>query len=276
MRALVVLAALAVLALVPAAAHAAGDQESTFQDDSLLVYGSPSEQSLALDMMKGLGVDRVRVSVIWKLVAPDSDSSTKPKFDATDPNAYPNGAWDRYDTLVRLAEAKGIGVNLDLVDPAPLWATSNPPRADVATVSNPDPAEFGEFVQAVGARYSGLLHAPGAGRSDAAAGPEPGAPAVPGHRRSGPRPRARRRPRRPGGHRAAAARGLLVALERAQPGRLAGAAVAGRAAGLAAPVPRARRRCLDRACGHRPPVRRDPDRRDRAEGRGRADRARRR
>ena len=61
---------------------------------------------------------------------------------------------------MRLAEAKGIGVNLDLVDPAPLWATSNPPRADAATVSNPDPAEFGEFVQAVGARYSGLFTPP--------------------------------------------------------------------------------------------------------------------
>jgi len=44
MRALVVLASLAVLALMPAAAGAAGDQESTLQDDSLLVYGSPSEQ----------------------------------------------------------------------------------------------------------------------------------------------------------------------------------------------------------------------------------------
>jgi hypothetical protein len=160
MRALVVLASLAVLALMPAAAGAAGDQESTLQDDSLLVYGSPSEQSLALDMMKGLGVDRVRVSVIWKLVAPDSDASTKPKFDATDPSAYPSGAWDRYDTLVRLAEAKGMGVNFDLVDPAPLWATSNPPRADAASVSNPDPAEFGKFVQAVGARYSGSFTPP--------------------------------------------------------------------------------------------------------------------
>jgi hypothetical protein len=48
MRALVVLAAFAVLALVPAAAHAAGDQESTFQDDSLLVYGTPAEQSNVL------------------------------------------------------------------------------------------------------------------------------------------------------------------------------------------------------------------------------------
>ena len=35
-------------------------------------------------------------------------SSTKPKFDATDPNAYPAGSWDRYDTLVRLAQAAGL------------------------------------------------------------------------------------------------------------------------------------------------------------------------
>jgi hypothetical protein len=35
------------------------------------------------------------------LVAPDPASATKPKFDATDPNAFPTGAWDRYDTLVR-------------------------------------------------------------------------------------------------------------------------------------------------------------------------------
>ena len=178
MRALVVLAVLAALALVPVAAHAADDQESTFQDDALLVYGSPSEQALALDMLKGLGVDRVRATVIWKLVAPDSDAATKPKFDATDPNAYPAGAWDRYDTLVRLADAKGVGLNFDVADPAPLWATSNPPRADAANVSNPDPAEFGKFVQAVGARYTGSFAPPTAAPAASPPAPSP-APVLP-------------------------------------------------------------------------------------------------
>jgi hypothetical protein len=43
----------------------------------------------------------VRVTVYWRLVAPDPASATKPKFGATDPNAFPTGAWERYDTLVR-------------------------------------------------------------------------------------------------------------------------------------------------------------------------------
>ena len=62
MRTLVVLAA-SMLALVAAAAPRPSEQESTIQDDSLLVFGSPAEQSLALDMMKALGADRLRVSV---------------------------------------------------------------------------------------------------------------------------------------------------------------------------------------------------------------------
>jgi hypothetical protein len=155
-----VIAALAV-ALAPAAAHAADDQESTLQDDSLLVYGTPAEQANALDTMKALGVDRVRVTVYWRLVAPDAGSTTKPaKFDASDPAAYPPGAWDRYDTLVRLAQLKGIGLNFNVTAPGPLWATSGAPRADVADVSRPDPGEFGKFVQAVGARYTGAYTPP--------------------------------------------------------------------------------------------------------------------
>jgi hypothetical protein len=122
--------------------------------------------------MKGLGVDRVRVTVYWRLVAPTADSASEPKFDATDPNAYPAGAWDRYDTLVRLAEAKGVGLNFNLSAPAPLWATANPAGADVADVSNPDPAEFGKFVQAVGTRYSSAF-TPDPATAPTAPGPVP-------------------------------------------------------------------------------------------------------
>jgi hypothetical protein len=155
-----ILAALTV-ALAPAAAQAADDQESTFQDDSLLVYGTPAEQSNALDNMKALGVDRVRVTVYWRLVAPDAGSTNKPaRFEGSDPAAYPPGAWDRYDTLVRLAQLKGIGLNFNVTAPGPLWATSGAPRADVADVSRPDAGEFGKFVQAVGARYTGAYTPP--------------------------------------------------------------------------------------------------------------------
>jgi hypothetical protein len=168
-------AAIAV-ALAPAAAHAADDQESTFQDDSLLVYGTPAEQSNALDMLKALGVDRVRISVFWRLVAPDAGSTTKPKFDATDPAAYPTGAWDRYDMLVRLAALKGMGVNFNVTAPGPLWATSDAPRADVADVSRPDAGEFGKFVQAVGTRYSGTYTPPQPGAPQGQPSPPPSNP----------------------------------------------------------------------------------------------------
>ena len=70
-------------------------------DDNQLIYASPDQVAHTLSQLASLGVDRVKVSVVWSLVAPDAASSTKPKFDATDPRAYPPGAWDRYDTLVR-------------------------------------------------------------------------------------------------------------------------------------------------------------------------------
>ena len=174
MRRLAAVVALAALAVVPDSALAAHDQESTFQDDSLLVYGTPAEQSNALDIMKALGVDRVRVTIYWRLVAPDPDSTTKPKFEAADPNAYPSSNWDRYDTLVRLAALKGMELNFNVSAPAPAWATSNAPRADVADVANPDPGEFGKFVQAVGARYTGAFTPPSSSSASSdAAGPLP-------------------------------------------------------------------------------------------------------
>jgi hypothetical protein len=48
MRVLIAAADVVALAVAPAAARAAQDQEPMFQDDALLVYGSPAEQSNAL------------------------------------------------------------------------------------------------------------------------------------------------------------------------------------------------------------------------------------
>ncbi len=147
---------LAALAL-PASAGAASTQESTFQDDNLLVFSPPAEVAQTMDRLKGLGVDRLRISVFWGTVAPESLSQTKPEgFDATNPGAYPPDAWDRYDTIVRLAAARGLQVNFNLTSPAPYWATGSlPDRPDLDKNYNPDPAEFAWFAEAVGRRYSG-------------------------------------------------------------------------------------------------------------------------
>jgi hypothetical protein len=150
-----VLAALAATLLAPAAARAAYDQESMLQDDNLLLYSSPATVGATLDTLKALGVDRVRLTIKWSAIAPSPTATTRPAFDAKDPAAYPAGAWDRYDTAVRLAQDRGIGVDFNLTAPAPDWATTNSPKADQRELFNPSPAEFQAFVQAVGTRYSG-------------------------------------------------------------------------------------------------------------------------
>jgi hypothetical protein len=154
-RRLPVLITLCCAVALPSAAHAARMQESMFQDDNRLVYATPGDAAHTLDTLKALGVDRVRISVFWHLVAPDSKSATKPDFQAADPAAYPQPLWDRYDTLVKLARDRGIAVNFNVTSPAPNWATGTPKRTDIDAVYDPDPVEFNRFVRALGERYTG-------------------------------------------------------------------------------------------------------------------------
>jgi hypothetical protein len=144
-----------------AAAPAPLPRESTFQDDHLLIYNSSAGVARTLSGLKSLGVDRIRVSVFWNLVAPAPKSRRRPRFDAGNPAAYPAGGWYPYDRLVTFAAQRGIGVNFDLTDPAPLWATARgAPRPDVAPTWHPAVPEFAAFVKAAGTRYSGSYLAP--------------------------------------------------------------------------------------------------------------------
>jgi hypothetical protein len=87
------LCCLAGAAALPGAAVADKNQESTFQDDNLLVFAEPAAVGRTMDQLKGLGVDRLRVSVFWRDVAPDAKKQQKPAgFDAVDPASYPNGS----------------------------------------------------------------------------------------------------------------------------------------------------------------------------------------
>jgi len=148
------LAVLAALAL-PAVAAASSTQESTFSDDDLLVRSGPATQARTLDTMKALGADRVRVSLIWRLVAPAAADAQKPAaFDGANPAAYPAGAWDRYDRLVQLAAQRGLGIAFDVTAPAPNWATGTPPeQPQIDPTFDPSTAEFGAFVRAAALRY---------------------------------------------------------------------------------------------------------------------------
>jgi hypothetical protein len=167
---------LAALALAPGAAVASSTQESTFQDDNQLVYAEPQAVGRTMDELKALGVDRLRISVFWAVVAPAPKEQTKPAgFDGADPAAYPAGAWDRYDTIVEYARARGLGVNFNVTSPAPAWATGSlPGRPDLDKNFDPSAAEFGAFVRAVGTRYSGTYDPPVTPAAAPAPAPAPG------------------------------------------------------------------------------------------------------
>jgi hypothetical protein len=83
-------------------------------------------------------------------------------FDGANPAAYPAANWAIYDTVVRDAVARRIGLDLTLGEPPPLWAEGPgaPPGAHAQW--EPSASEFGAFVRAVGTRYGGHYTPPGA------------------------------------------------------------------------------------------------------------------
>jgi hypothetical protein len=120
-----------------------------------------------LDLLKRLGVDRVKVFMPWGSMAPDPLSRSRPAgFDSASPTAYPPGVWTLYDAIIRDATARRIGLDLALEAPAPLWATGAGVPAGTAAgfVGSWEPSakEFGLFVRAVAERYSGHYKPPGA------------------------------------------------------------------------------------------------------------------
>jgi len=146
---------MALLALA-APAPASRTQESTFQDDNRLLYAEPADVRRTLDEIKRLGADRLRLTVLWKAVAPSPGSRQRPAFDATNPDAYPPGAWNRFDVVVAEAAARGLKVNFNITGPGPLWANRRAPREDIVDTYEPNPNEFAQFVAAAGRRYPGV------------------------------------------------------------------------------------------------------------------------
>ena len=126
-------------------------------DDAQFVYSDAQHVDQRMAEAKALGFNRVRVSVYWRLIAPNPDSEQKPAGDASDPRWYGQGKWDRYDRITQLAAAHGLGVLFSLTGPSPMWATGTPDqgRSDVADSWDPSAKDFGEFVAAVAKRYSG-------------------------------------------------------------------------------------------------------------------------
>ncbi len=131
-------------------AVASVDQVSILEDDPHLM-GDPVRTFAKLRL---LGVDEVRVLVRWQLIAPHGSLHRRPAgFNAADPAAYPPRNWSPWDNIVKNAKAAGIQVDFDVGGGAPLWATGRGSHS--ATDWEPNAAEYGRFVHALGVRYSG-------------------------------------------------------------------------------------------------------------------------
>jgi hypothetical protein len=133
---------------------------TTFTPSNGELFADPVGQ---LTELRNVGVDTIHLYLHWSDIAPDPQSRTKPSFDATDPNAYPAAAWASFDETVRETRALGMAIDLDLVPPPPLWASGpGAPHPAEHPYWKPNPVEFGQFVRAVGTRYSGHYVPPGA------------------------------------------------------------------------------------------------------------------
>lgn len=157
-----VILALAAIAEVAPTASASAGQVSIIQDPSRQL----ADPAGTLATFRAFGVNMVRVIVVWSQIAPDWDSRTPPRaFDASDPDTYPRANWAPYDAIVKQAAKDGIGVDFTLSGGAPRWAEGPgiPPaaRENLYWAWRPSASAFGQFVRAVGERYSGTYVPPG-------------------------------------------------------------------------------------------------------------------
>lgn len=139
------------LALAPSAHAAEQFMWSLMQDDNQLIYDDADNRDRALDYMKTLGVDGVRVTVLWEAVAP----RRKPRRSPALISSYPRRNWDRYDELVKAAAARGIIVYFSVTGPGPSWAHARSPERANRRTWKPNARHFGNFLRALGKRYSG-------------------------------------------------------------------------------------------------------------------------
>jgi hypothetical protein len=145
---IVALALVLAALLAPAAANAASDQYMTFEAPRDLL--DPATRPAAMDKIAAFGVNRLRVILTWRNVAPSATSRTKPSVDLTDPASY---SWGEYDALMTAAAERGWKVLLTVSGPVPKWATKK--RKDYVT--DPKPSEYQAFMTAVGRHYGPLV-----------------------------------------------------------------------------------------------------------------------
>jgi hypothetical protein len=143
------------IAAVVGAVLASGDEGlapvqavAAVQDDHLPVV--PLEQiPRRLDLIEGTGATATRVDLFWGTIAPARPADPR---DPTDP-AYD---FARADLILRGLAERGITPMVAVYD-SPAWSTGGleDPVGGPFNTLTPDPQDFGDFMAALAARYSG-------------------------------------------------------------------------------------------------------------------------
>ena len=143
---------LVLFATIVAPAAARPDAATIFEAPRELRSSDPAVRAAALDEIRALGADWLRVVLYWNDVAPQPDARVAPRFDERNPDAY---RWEVYDRIVAGADARGLNVLLTISGPVPMWAT----KAARDHVTRPNAKRFGRFAEAVGRRYGAIADA---------------------------------------------------------------------------------------------------------------------
>jgi hypothetical protein len=138
----------------PAAAWAQGP-ETVIQDDALFLHSDEDGIREGLAQARELGIERVRLTAGWSVIAPEPARDSVPEGDLSDPAAYPAGNWNNLDRAVRLTVQAGLRPMIDIAFWAPRWATRAPAEQTERLRTGIDPAQYARFATAVATRYRG-------------------------------------------------------------------------------------------------------------------------
>jgi hypothetical protein len=130
-----------------APSQAKTSQFTLFEAPRELLSPDDALRSRTLDEIQGMGVNYLRVVILWRSIAPSSGSSTPPAgFDDAGQDGY---LWAPYDRVINEARARGMNVLITLSGPIPKWASKN----HKSYTYKPSVTRFQKFVTAVGNRY---------------------------------------------------------------------------------------------------------------------------
>jgi len=108
-----------------------------------------AERNPAIGQLQSLGVRAVRIQLIWDEVAPSPNSKKKPTVNLANPSSY---NWGQYVPLMEQMQQLGWKVLLTVTGYAPCWASqcATTRNTDRELVTDPNPTDYGQFMQAVG------------------------------------------------------------------------------------------------------------------------------